>query len=101
MKIRFVSNYETKSEPSVSYEVGQVIECSNATASHFINRNLAVEVEAGEVKAEPKKSETVSTGGSSQPDPASPKKTPAKRGRPRKKAVEESSSSTTTTDTQN
>lgn len=101
MKIRFIENYETKATPSVSYEIGQVIDCNNATGAHFINKGLAVEHEVTEVKPEPKKPvvEESSTGGSLPQDPASPEKTPAKRGRPRKQKVAKSSSSTTTTDT--
>lgn len=44
MKIKFTTDYTPKDKSGISYEKGQVVDMSKASAEHFIRRNLAVHV---------------------------------------------------------
>jgi len=49
MRIKFFKDHTVKNQAAAHYKAGQIVEMNQASAMHFINRNLAVEV-----KDEPK-----------------------------------------------
>lgn len=101
--IEFTKEYTVQSVPPETHEMGKRMVVSTASAKHFTTRGVAKVVDDAEPevkKSQPASSEASETGGSSQPAPASPKKTSKRRGRPPKQEAEEPSPSTTTTDSQ-
>ena len=100
--IKFLKTYTVQSVPPETHEAGAVLNVSNASANHFLNRGVAEIVESAPEpkKTQPASSETSETGGFSQPAQVSKKVTSKRRGRPPKSETEEPSPSTTTTDSQ-
>ena len=42
MRIKFTQNYKVKDATGKEYNAGDVLNCSVATANHFLNRGVAV-----------------------------------------------------------
>lgn len=57
MKITFIRPYAVKDGTGTKYAEGQVIDCSEASAQHFISRGAAVPGVKEEKKSEPEKEE--------------------------------------------
>ena len=51
MRIRFLDAYTVKAVDGKTYKKGQVVELDEASARHFLNRQVAVEADGGPEQA--------------------------------------------------